>query len=936
MADAKRSTISTNNSNSTTSSSKSRKSKNELIRSLVGSYLKARNYTVTDRYRKTDLVLTQSTDQIVMNTAIKNEVSKVNSVLFSNIGLNTNPAQVDQHFAKFTKFIRSQPEAVRVELTEIVPPLLCHLYIDMLRGRDWRPAIEFLRKHAPLVGKTEPTNAAAANLPPSLSNQQQKLNGTIDEQREAGSLPPPAAVQSSIIVFAPASPGADAGRMELYKQLVHKLSQVTHLQEYDSDPLLVQFRSCQTQLRMRSPSIAALRQYLAKHGHSVLLQTLRTWFCFETVEDKNFSDYSPEVGGQRRLGCSQRAANGRLTNGGNMDVDESYPDAVETSGRMHEYDFAEHTERENERYLLLNGFTKSYVRHRMLETENGASGDRLCDDEEDDDTDEETARSVIGRIAEPMISDEHPESDGDVGALGGMFPRRLTTQERLRRLRESANKVALYQRPLCVYRLENVGHQLTSVAIDSNCCHVASGFEDSTIMLWSTNRSTQMGRKPYACFRDRQCSWNVTACDSRFSVSEDSDDDDDADDGDGERTARAYSDGTSLQEDGAGGSMFDGTSRGDRARMNKLLPPYNRRQTKRERWKKFLERRCLENTFSETGGVVLRGHSNAVTDLLFSEHGSLLVSTSRDCTMRAWTGHDYNCRAVYRGHSHPIWTLAESPTGLYLATGSRDTTARLWSTDRHFPLQMYVGHSQDVDTVAFHPNGNYLATGSADLTVRLWCVTSGKLFRIFTDCRQPVHRVCFSPDGKYLAAGGEENRVRIFDLAAGAQLSELKDHTAAITCVTWSPDSRHFVSSCADGTIRIWDAKRMLSTVTIASTASPSSSHAQYTQSAGNDRSHPINLNNGTINPKTNITFNSAQHHPVDVANTARSTSSSQHPPASGLGDSAAAASSAGSNPASSTATIANLLLAYSTGCQRVYRLHYNKLNGGLSCIGSS
>uniref|UniRef100_A0A182VS33 hypoxia-inducible factor-proline dioxygenase n=1 Tax=Anopheles minimus TaxID=112268 RepID=A0A182VS33_9DIPT len=824
MADAKRSTITTNNSSSgggsgssssnSGSTSKSRKSKTDLIRSLVGSYLKARNYSVTDRYRKSDLILTQSTEQIVMNTAIKNDTSIVNSFLYSNICLNSNIALVEQHFAKFAKFVRNQPEPIRTELNDIIPPLLCHLYIEMLKGRDWRPAIEFLRKHAPLVGKVEPSTGPAGSSPLFMLNQQ-KINGTIDSVPLGadGSVQMPsvaaAAVHSAAIVFSPGR-SSDTARFESYRRLIHKLSQIARFQDCESEPLFVQFRSCQTQLRFRSASIAALRQYLAKHGHSLLLQTLRTWFYFDTSDDKNFVDCQPDSASVTQLdstvGRSQavrsNSSNGQL-NGSSlpMEVDDG-PEAGSKRSEP-EYDFAEHTERENERYLLFNGFNTRYLRYKMFDAENGTTpNDRIGSATlgDDDDEDEDTQTSQSG-VSEPQQQQQNDPVTGSIG-MDGMFPR-MDSQERLRRLKESAEKLSIYQRPLCVYSLENVGQQLTSMAIDSGCCHVASGFEDTTIMLWSTNRSTQMGRKPYASFRDRQCCWNVTSCDSRFSESDESDDE--YADGVNRRDELAehridrdredrQRDGTSLLDDGID-SMFDMRGPAGIKRMNRLLPPHKRRLTKRERWKQFLDNRCLENTFSETGGLCLRGHGNAVTDLLFSEYSPLLVSVSRDCTMRAWTGNDYTCRAIYRGHNHPIWCVAESPTGLYFATGSRDTTARLWSTDRRFPLQMYVGHTQDVDTVAFHPNGNYLATGSTDLSVRLWCVTTGKLLRIFTDCRQPVQRICFSPDGKYLAAGGEENRVRIFDLTAGSQLTELKDHTAAITCITWSKDSSHFVSS---------------------------------------------------------------------------------------------------------------------------------------------
>uniref|UniRef100_A0A182MUQ2 EML-like second beta-propeller domain-containing protein n=1 Tax=Anopheles culicifacies TaxID=139723 RepID=A0A182MUQ2_9DIPT len=854
-----------------------------------------------------------------MNTAIKNDTSIVNSFLYSNICLNSNIALVEQHFAKFAKFVRNQPEPIRTELYEIIPPLLCHLYIEMLKGRDWRPAIEFLRKHAPLVGKVEPSTGPAGSSPLFMLNQQ-KINGTIDNMPLGADVSsqslPPAAVHSAAIVFSPGW-SSESARFESYRRLIHKLSQIARFQDCENEPLFVQFRSCQTQLRLRSASIAAMRQYLAKHGHSILLQTLRTWFYFDTSDDKNFVDCQPDSPNVRQLDSTiqrspavrSNSSNGQL-NGSSLPMEVDDGPTIGLKRSESEYDFTEHTERENERFLLLNGFNARYLRYKMFDAENGtAPDDRIGSATLGDDDDEDEYGSCIKdtQASQSGVSEQQQQNDPVTGSIDmdGMFPR-MDSQERLRRLKESAEKLSAYQRPLCVYSLENVGQQLTSMAIDPGCCHVASGFEDTTIMLWSTNRSTQLGRKPYASFRDRQCCWNVTSCDSRFSESDESDDE-----------------------------CADGVNGRDESEYRIAGEDRHRDGT------------------SETGGLCLRGHGNAVTDLLFSEYSPLLVSVSRDCTMRAWTGSDYTCRAIYRGHNHPIWCVAESPTGLYFATGSRDTTARLWSTDRRFPLQMYVGHTQDVDTVAFHPNGNYLATGSTDLSVRLWCVTTGKLLRIFTDCRQPVQRICFSPDGKYLAAGGEENRVRIFDLTAGSQLTELKDHTAAITCITWSKDSSHFVSSCADGTIRMWDAKRMLLHPSSSSSSSSSLSGGSSTSSSSNSSTTSLQmparelsstagrgtnfatLNNGTSNPKINITTNLQQHAAGSGRSAIGLTSHQLHSTgdvaASGIPSNAPVAS-----VGSSTGHSNNLLLAYSTGCRRIYRLHYNKLSGGLACLGSS
>lgn len=43
-------------------------------------------------------------------------------------------------------------------------------------------------------------------------------------------------------------------------------------------------------------------------------------------------------------------------------------------------------------------------------------------------------------------------------------------------------------------------------------CHLAAGFEDSTIVLWSINGFDNYGHRPYQKFDDRQCQWSINNC----------------------------------------------------------------------------------------------------------------------------------------------------------------------------------------------------------------------------------------------------------------------------------------------------------------------------------------------------------------------------------------------------------------------------------------
>jgi transcription initiation factor TFIID subunit 5 len=102
-----------------------------------------------------------------MDLKINTEISRTNSFTFSNISsLNGSQSLVDQQVSRLVKFVQCQRNSiVRRELETLLPPIVCHLYIEMLKGREWRPAHDFLRKFSCLVGSVQEIS-------------QQKVNGS--------------------------------------------------------------------------------------------------------------------------------------------------------------------------------------------------------------------------------------------------------------------------------------------------------------------------------------------------------------------------------------------------------------------------------------------------------------------------------------------------------------------------------------------------------------------------------------------------------------------------------------------------------------------------------------------------------------------------------------------------------------------------------------
>ncbi|XP_055845280.1 TAF5-like RNA polymerase II p300/CBP-associated factor-associated factor 65 kDa subunit 5L [Episyrphus balteatus] len=292
---------------------------------------------------------------------------------------------------------------------------------------------------------------------------------------------------------------------------------------------------------------------------------------------------------------------------------------------------------------------------------------------------------------------------------------------------------------------------LTSGHCDRNQCHVAAGFDDSVVKLWQHSSQMLRGKNVYTSYNESICPWNVN---NQFTEEEEDKEDLDK----------------AIEEDEFPVGM---------------------------------------NNQASSGEILLRGHSRGVTDLRFSSHYPILLTVSKDESMRCWSANNYNCSRIYNGHTNPIWCVNESPISSYVATGSKDLTARLWSLERDFPYITYIGHTQDVNCLAFHPNGSYIATGSDDFSVRLWSVATGKVFRVFSESKQPITTLAFSPDGKFLAAAGDERKIRILDLAAGQQLSELKEHSTSVTSIAWSTNGQRIASGSSDGVLKIWNIHKL-------------------------------------------------------------------------------------------------------------------------------
>ena len=121
-----------------------------------------------------------------------------------------------------------------------------------------------------------------------------------------------------------------------------------------------------------------------------------------------------------------------------------------------------------------------------------------------------------------------------------------------------------------------------------------------------------------------------------------------------------------------------------------------------------------------TNPELLRGNMNVRDIDLSPDEASIAVafaSSATFWTIDAETGH---LDQQFEGHSYRVNSVDFSPGGDLVVSGSRDQSVRLWDAVEGTLLTSLKDHTDEVTSVAFSPDGSLIASSSNDDTVILW------------------------------------------------------------------------------------------------------------------------------------------------------------------------------------------------------------------------
>jgi WD40 repeat protein len=195
------------------------------------------------------------------------------------------------------------------------------------------------------------------------------------------------------------------------------------------------------------------------------------------------------------------------------------------------------------------------------------------------------------------------------------------------------------------------------------------------------------------------------------------------------------------------------------------------------------------------------GHTDVISHVIFSPDGKLIVTASKDKTVKIWDTNTGKLLANLKGHTKEVTSVEINKPGTHLlTTATLDTNAFLWSLKTG--KLVAILHNRSYEQAIFSPDGKSVFKSTSGEQPVIYNTLTGEPKVSLVTWERYIRAAAFSPDGKQLTSGEKQ----VFDTETGALLFKLSGF-GSLQKILYTPDGSKIVGSLLDKTIGIWSNK---------------------------------------------------------------------------------------------------------------------------------
>eukprot|EP01126_Amoeba_proteus_P021599 TRINITY_DN2197_c0_g1_i3.p1 TRINITY_DN2197_c0_g1~~TRINITY_DN2197_c0_g1_i3.p1 ORF type:complete len:205 (-),score=24.16 TRINITY_DN2197_c0_g1_i3:471-1085(-) len=191
--------------------------------------------------------------------------------------------------------------------------------------------------------------------------------------------------------------------------------------------------------------------------------------------------------------------------------------------------------------------------------------------------------------------------------------------------------------------------------------------------------------------------------------------------------------------------------------------------------------------------MLLEGHQAEINCLKFSPDGQCLASAGFDKQIFLWEVHgDCSNYAVLKGHKNAILEVMWSTDSQNLYSASADKTAAVFDINRCKTIKRMSEHTSYVSSICPSRDNESCVTCSDDGTAKIWDLRS-KPSSLTLVHQYPLTAISYDEKAEHVFTGGIDNLIHCWDIRKpNNELYRLLGHSDTLTSIRLDPFGRFY------------------------------------------------------------------------------------------------------------------------------------------------